>query len=281
MRAFTEFKEQKPNFWALVQFISETLKYSERKSNFVRTYSEDEIKKAFLKGNIKTESDEIIKVKKYCDLRADLLNNSVKQNLLTADTASVEFDSLKKLYDSSGFLCKIPMNKQKGQMKQVAYFTAMINIVTEQVLREYGLSNNYILGFNDDPRGLVYVIDDQNNLIGATSRRYDGAFPDIINPKIVWEIKEYYYATTFGSRVADGVYETQLDGYEFHQIENTTGIHIEHVFFIDAYKTWWEDGKSYLCRIVDALNLGLVDEVIVGREVLTRWPKLLTEIISQ
>ena len=30
----------------------------------------------------------------------------------------------------------------------------------------------------------------------------------------LWEIKEYYYTTTFGSRVADGVYETLLDGLE-------------------------------------------------------------------
>ncbi len=28
----------------------------------------------------------------------------------------------------------------------------------------------------------------------------------------VWEIKEYYDSITFGSRIADGVYETMLDG---------------------------------------------------------------------
>ena len=43
------------------------------------------------------------------------------------------------------------------------------------------------------------------------ARRVDGAFPSAVNPVAVWEIKEDYHTTTFGSRVADGVYETQID----------------------------------------------------------------------
>ena len=93
------------------------------------------------------------------------------------------------------------------------------------------------------------------------------------------KIKEYYYATTFGSRVADGVYETQLDGYELKELSDRTGKKVYHVLFIDAYRTWWIQGKSYLCRIIDALNMGLVDEVIIGREVFTRWPELLQTIL--
>lgn len=158
----------------------------------------------------------------------------------------------------------------------------MVNILAEKTIRESPYCCNIIgPGFDDDPRGLVYVFDDNNNIIGASSRRYDGAYPSIINPKIVWEIKEYYYATTFGSRVADGVYETQLDGYEFRELKKHYGKDILHVFFFDAYKTWWIDGKSYLCRIIDILNAGLVDEVIVGKEVLTRWPELLNLVIEK
>jgi hypothetical protein len=155
------------------------------------------------------------------------------------------------------------MNKQKGSMKQIAYFTGMINILAEKTIRDSSVEYSGI-GFDDDPHGIVYISDKHQRLIGSTSRRYDGALPSIVNPKAVWEIKEYYYATTFGSRVADGVYETQLDGYEFKQIESVTGIHIEHIYFIDAYLTWWVQGKSYLCRIIDAINCGLVDEVIFG-----------------
>ena len=39
-----------------------------------------------------------------------------------------------------------------------------------------------------------------------------------MNPIAVWELKEYYYTTTFGSRVADGIYETLLDGMELEDM---------------------------------------------------------------
>ena len=58
-----------------------------------------------------------------------------------------------------------------------------------------------------------------------------------------------------------------------------TGIKVYHVLFVDAYRTWWVQGKSYLCRLIDALNSGLVDEVIFGREVFTRWSKILEETL--
>ena len=73
---------------------------------------------------------------------------------------------------------------------------------------------------------------------------------------------------------------TQLDGYEFQELYNRTGKKIYHVLFVDAYRTWWVQGKSYLCRLVDAMNAGLVDEVIVGKEVFVRWPTLLKSVMS-
>ena len=163
-------------------------------------------------------------------------------------------------------------------MRQVAYYTAIINIIAEDTIRRI-TRNSHDLGFDDDPRGLSFIWDEDGYIIGGSSRRFDGAYPSIQNPRLVWEIKEYYYATTFGSRVADGVYETQLDGYEFKELFERTGIKVYHVLFVDAYRTWWVQGKSYLCRLIDALNSGLVDEVIFGREVFTRWSKILEETL--
>ena len=103
----------------------------------------------------------------------------------------------------------------------------------------------------------------------------DGAFPGVVNPIAVWEIKEYYYTTTFGSRVADGVYESLLDGMELEELREHEGIDVKHYLIIDARYTWWECGKSYLCRIVDMLHMGYVDEVLFGREVVERIPVLV------
>lgn len=280
MQAFSEFRHMPPPFWAMVKYISETLGYTIRGQGAVRTYSIDEIDRLVSQNGIVVDYDAILTAKSYFDKRADLLNDFVRYNLMDADTAREAFQNLYPLHQEKCFQCKIPMNKQKGAMKQIAFFTAIINILAEDTIRRSSIYDGS-LGFNDDPRGLVYVFDDENHIIGASSRRFDGAYPNIINPRIVWEIKEYYYATTFGSRVADGVYETQLDGYEFRDVSYRSGRPITHVFFLDAYKTWWIDGKSYLCRIIDILNSGLVDEVIVGKEVFTRWPELLSSIIEE
>lgn len=276
MRSFKEFDEMDIGFWAVVKYVSELLGYS--KGGEVNTYSISEIQTALSSNNLLIDINQVISVKHYLDLRSELLNSKVERMLMDATTAKAYYEQLLSIYIEGNFSCKIPINKQKGEMKQVAYFTAIINILAEKTIHESGSAISKI-GFNDDPRSLVYVLDTEQRIVGSTSRRYDGAFPNISNPKIVWEIKEYYYATTFGSRVADGVYETQLDGYELKTIEKATGIHVEHVYFIDAYHTWWTQGKSYLCRIIDALNMGLVDEVIFGREVLTRWPELINEYL--
>ena len=97
----------------------------------------------------------------------------------------------------------------------------------------------------------------------------------------VWEIKEYYYTTTFGSRVADGVYETLLDGMEIEELASAENVNVLHYLMIDAHGTWWNDGKSYLCRIVDMLHMGYVDEVLVGREIITRLPMLVKEWVKK
>ena len=77
--------------------------------------------------------------------------------------------------------------------------------------------------------------------------------------------------------MADGVYETLLDGMELEELEIAVQRKIQHILFIDDHFTWWECGRSYLCRMIDMLHMGYVDEVIFGREVLTRLPILARE----
>jgi len=102
-----------------------------------------------------------------------------------------------------------------------------------------------------------------------------------VNPVSIWEIKEYYFTTTFGSRVADGVYESLLDGMELYEIKSSLGKEINHYLFVDAYYTWWIQGKSYLCRMIDMLHMGIISEVIFGKEVMTRLPVLVKEWVKK
>ena len=50
------------------------------------------------------------------------------------------------------------------------------------------------------------------------------------------------------------------------------GIDVKHYLMVDDYFTWWDCGRSYLCRVIDMLHMGYVDEVLFGREVADACP---------
>ncbi|MBQ9330416.1 MAG: hypothetical protein IJ221_05470 [Oscillibacter sp.] len=244
-------------------------------------FSYDQLHDLVAQYDINISEETIFAAVEYIRLRADILNNQVRRNLMTGEEAKRLYDGFIERFSSEELVCKIPRNLQTRDKDQTSYFSALINMITELHIKYNTETWQFEKpGFDCDPHGLIYVFNQEDDsLIGACSRRFDGAFPITMNAEIIWEIKEYYYTTTFGSRIADGVYETELDGFELNEIYRRTGKKIFHVLLVDAYDTWWRQGRSYLCRIIDALNSGLVDEVIFGREIFTRWPEFLKEHI--
>jgi hypothetical protein len=204
----------------------------------------------------------------YFTLRRDLLHQRVEPNLMDACQAKREFGRLRRELEPS---CPLPMNKQKGKKRAPAYLTGIVNMLIEANAGDTPCDYN--------PRALTTVAVNKSPL-RTFARRMDGAFPSVISPVAVWEVKEYYYTTTFGSRVADGIYETLLDGMEIEELASTQKVKVLHYLMIDARYTWWDCGKSYLCRVIDMLHMGYVDEVLVGREVLRRLPVLVKQWIQ-
>ena len=64
---------------------------------------------------------------------------------------------------------------------------------------------------------------------------------------------------------------------ELEELEVIAGRKVHHLLILDDHFTWWRCGRSYLCRIIDMLHMGLVDEAIFGREVLARLPEVARE----
>ncbi|WP_027086927.1 DUF7687 domain-containing protein [Cohnella panacarvi] len=283
MRPNSEYLEKSSAFWAYAKLLSEQLGYS--RGNKVLSYSKTQAVAKLHQIGINTDNSILEDVLDYLEYRADILNTTVQHNLMDLPIARQTFYKVYEFYKQNRFTSGLPFNKQKNEKKDVAYFTGIINIVTEKTLREFARTNNLDYGtdvvYDFNPMNLSYFLSENKSLEGIMSRRFDGAYPSIVNPSLIWEIKEYYYTTTFGSRIADGVYETQLDGYEVKTIRVETGHKMKHIYFIDAYDTWWNMGKSYLCRIMDMLHTGLVDEVIVGKEVFERWPKVLQNTLEK
>ena len=267
------FQSQSPEFWAQVRLISQHCGYTLRGKGTVKVPSRHEVFGAFHALGLdhshiagKTRLSRFGKLlMDYFEYRAHSLNKFVEPQLMDADRAKTLFERLRTELQPT---VPLPDNKQRGDKKAPAYFTGIINMLVE--------ANAEGLPCEFDPRQLT-TFSANGKLLRTFARRVDGAFPSAVNPVAIWEVKEYYYTTTFGSRVADGVYETLLDGMEVRELEDHTGIRVHHTLMLDARYTWWDLGRSYLCRIVDMLNMGLVDEVLFGEEVVSRLPTLVKE----
>lgn len=260
------------DFWANIKLLSEEIGYSLRGSDKLKTYSEKEVTDcikrknldtSFLKHKINGNSSYLKTIVEYLNYRSECLLTIVKPNLMDRDGAKNIFKKLRaKLLPK----CKLPMNKQKGEKKHYSYLTCIVNMLTENALRGDI--------FDQDPHSLT-IITKNKRPIRTFTRRFDGVYPSVINPKAIWEVKEYYGTTTFGSRVADGVYESMLDGEELQELHENEGITVKHYLIVDDFFTWWVKGKSYLCRLIDLLHMGYVDEVLFGKEIVKRWPQIV------
>jgi hypothetical protein len=273
MRPDPRFISLSKDFWAAVRSLGEDIGYTVRGKGILKVPTLPEMTEAFfrlsldpalLKGST-GQTELATTLIAYFKHRADVLTNYVEPRLMNAEQAAALFAEIKDSFRSAR---SIPMNKQKGEMKKPAYLTALVNMMIEK--------HAPTLPINFDPRQLTTVTL-KGRPLRTLARRVDGACPSPVNPIAIWEIKEYYYTTTFGSRVADGVYETLLDGMELEEMREHTGIDVKHYLMIDAYFTWWDCGKSYLCRMIDMLHMGYVDEILFGREVVEQMPRIVDE----
>ena len=116
-----------------------------------------------------------------------------------------------------------------------------------------------------------------NNHLHVTARNLDGAIPSLDSPSIIWEIKEYWGTTGGGSKMSDAVYACALVGRELREFEERSKMdRIAHIVFLDG-KGQWATRESDLRRFIDLFHQGIVDHLIIGREVQTDWLALLKE----
>lgn len=279
MKPDDRFLRQPKSFWANVRSISEQVGYSKTINGqgiiVVPTLAQMRIGLAknqlgsthLMDGSHQPNAFGQL-IHDYFMYRADLLNKYVEPRLMNAAKANEVYTDL---VSQLGTTRPCPMNKQKGEKAKPSFFTGIINALIEANIGD--------LPCDYDPHGLTSVTRDGAPL-RTLARRVDGAFPRMVNPIAVWEIKEYYYTTTFGSRVADGVYESLLDGLELEELREHESIDVKHYLMVDAHYTWWIKGRSYLCRIIDMLHMGYIDEALFGYEVVERLPIIVKEWLN-
>jgi hypothetical protein len=277
MEPSPEFRDRSPEFWAVVKLASQLLGFSVAKSkknktpSRVKTYTTDDLVAALRKRDLEPSDhiDVIDEVAAYSVERARLMEEIVRPNLMDRAEAKQLFEDVRDKGEFPEEL--VSMNKQKGDKRHEAYLASIVNILTWRAL----VAEDEDTKFDHSPRGPLTFSRDGMPL-RTLFRWMDGAYPSLNHPYATWEVKEYYGTTTFGSRVADGVYETALDGYELNDLRSV-GVNVKHYLFLDDRFTWWDCGKSYVCRIVDMLHVGLLDGAFFGRELIDGWPPVIAK----
>lgn len=276
MQPDVRFKNRDPRFWANVRTISGAFGYTIKKTKKIKVPTIANM--VSVMRNLGLDSSHIYSLEmrqptemgqtlhQYFSYRAEVLQDYVEPRLMDLTRAVDTFNRVREDLGYSTFPVPMKMNKQKGDKRAPAYLTGIVNMIIHA--NADGISCNY------DPLVLTTFTRDAAPL-RTLARRVDGCFPSVVNPIALWEIKEYYYTTTFGSRVADGVYESLLDGLELEELREHEAIDCQHLLIVDAHLTWWTMGRSYLCRMIDILNMGYVDEILFGYEVVERLPEIV------
>jgi hypothetical protein len=146
---------------------------------------------------------------------------------------------------------------------------ATVAALTELTTRPLGVASD------TNPQSRAAVVTD--NYIWVSPRRLDGAIPTLVNPIGLWEIKEYWGKTSGGSKMSDAIYECQLVGQELRAFEDLHAMAIRHYVILDG-RDQWLARRSDLRRAIDLLSQGIIDELIVGREVIQEWPRIVSEL---
>jgi len=158
--------------------------------------------------------------------------------------------------------------KSKDHHQSSKALIASVNAIVTKTCSKFGLS------VDTDPQTRCVWCNDRG--LHVTARVLDGAIPSLVNPFLIWEIKEYWGKTSGGSKMSDAVYECHLVGRELRAYEEIANKKFIHVVFIDG-RDQWQSRKPDLLRFYDLLNQGLIDALFVGKEVETKWKKFLNE----
>ena len=124
----------------------------------------------------------------------------------------------------------------------------------------------------------------EGDALHVTARNLDGAIPSLHQPEVIWEIKEYWgggEGKAGGSKMSDAVYECNLVGRELREFEDRTDRgRITHVVLLDGKDQWAARGSD-LKRFLDLFHQGIIDHLLIGREVETDWQATLNGLITR
>jgi len=257
MKAATVFKKLgwKHEIWQWVRYYNSVLKRDKEKELFLKT------------GNINgftISPDNLKLLNSYIQYRERLLPE-IYELLRTEEEAKLFCERL-------GVEVGTTTTRSRDHHQSSKAMVAAAGYLAVAVASRYGLTAEI-----NPQKPAVWC--ERERLI-VTARNLDGAIPSLENPRVVWEIKEYWGKTQGGSKMSDAIYECMLVGMELRISEEEFGARkVWHALLLDG-REQWGCRISDLRRAIDILHQGLIDVLIVGKEVETEWAPFLESVLA-
>jgi hypothetical protein len=215
------------------------------------------------------ESNRLRVPKKHVQLFCQYLDNQ-EADLATANAVLRDEAEAVAFAESVKAKIRIIATQSADHHQSSAATVAAVSFIAEKVCKSKGL------GCDTAPQRRCVLL--AKNQLHVTARNLDGAAPALLFPKVIWEIKEYWGKTKGGSKMSDAVYECHLVGRELREFEKRTGAAVAHVVFVDGREQWGHR-QSDLRRFIDLFHQGLIDYLIIGKEVETEWEAILSTLL--
>ncbi len=249
--------------WELVRYFL-SVRTKEEQENFVKALRGESAAKIG-KVKLKLEPGVSKLLSAYLEFRSTLWDTRGK--MLRTEAEANAF-CVKAFKESP----KTTQTKNQSHHQSSKAMVLTTTRLAEAICKEYGLT----IDANPQTRCLWLV----QHKLHVTARNVDGAIPTLLNPILIWEIKEYWGITSGGSKMSDAVYECALVGRELRDFEKRTGLHVDHAVLLDG-KDQWRSRRSDLLRFCDLHYQGLVDTLIIGREIETDWQPYVRSVAKR
>ena len=260
--------------WDVVRYFRSLGRGAKKQSDFLKEHLDKQTALPILvqgKGVKKIEIHGAVPLKKETiDLFFKYLKDSENQFLQHKSSLRSEDEAL-------SFCEKIGVAVDKTATKNQSHHQSSKSLVGAVTKVSSEIAQKFKLSIDVDPQHRCVWFKEKH--LYVTARNLDGAIPSLVNPFLVWEIKEYWGKTLGGSKMSDAVYECLLVGRELREYEEKHRAQIYHAVFIDG-KEQWDSRESDFIRFIDLYNQGIIDELLIGRDVESKWASRLAEIIK-
>ena len=261
MPHFTQYKHD-DIFWFIVRYL-DILKTTHKFSFSDFEDIKEMVEKALIKGLLKELQDLNIICKRDDEWKLTDLGREIKTYLEERERqVNLALSNLRSLEEVAEDLAKKGIRYVTRKTKS-GYFRSPLASEIEEVVKSVCTAKK-IAYLSNPPNVSRPIIRIPNKGVYPLMRQLDILIPGMENPRVVIEVKEFWGEKEGGSKMSNAVYETYCVARELKDLEEMFDLKIYHYVVTDG-KEQWSKRRSDLVKLIDLLNRGLIDGLLVGR----------------